>query len=50
MGILFHALLGMAQADLCQQGEHLLVALECRYLLVQLNNFANLRADGFLPD
>ena len=45
MRILLHALFGMAQADLCQQGEHLLVALECRYLLVLLNNFPDLYAD-----
>lgn len=45
MRILLHALFGVAQADLCQQGEHLLVALECSYLLVLLNNFPDLYAD-----
>ena len=45
MRILLHALFGMAQSHLCQQGEHLLVALECRYLLVLLNDFPDLYAD-----
>ena len=45
MRILRHALFGVAQADLFQQGEHLLVALGVSHLLVQLNNFPDLRAD-----
>lgn len=47
MRILLHALFGMAQADLCQQGEHLLVALGVGHFLVELNNFPDLRTDGF---
>ncbi len=34
MGILLHALFGVAQADLCQQGEHLLVAPGAGHFLV----------------
>ena len=45
MRILRHALFGVAQADLCQQGKHLLVALGAAYFLVQLNNFPDLHAD-----
>lgn len=46
MGILRHALFGVAQADLCQQGEHLLVALGAGHLLVELNDLSDLRPDG----